>query len=232
VPLLVGGEVIGAVLTSHADPLHEEETRRLRESVRQAAPVVANLRNLAISQMRAATDALTGLPNRRALDFTLKRMVAQASRTRLPVAALMVDIDHFKQINDQLGHSKGDEILAAVGALLEDTLRASDFAARYGGEEFLVLLPATDTAGALALAEKIRDALHRPLATGVDRTVTASIGVAVVPDHALDAEGLVRAADRALYRAKTKGRDRIEAASPDTVPRPEKPTDLDALISG
>ena len=122
----------------------ERERSRLRDSVVQAAPILANQRNLALAELRAASDALTGLPNRRAADETLKRMTAHAGRGVSPLAAVLVDLDHFKQINDIHGHEQGDKALAAVGADFRSTLRASDFAARYGGEEFLVLLPDTD----------------------------------------------------------------------------------------
>ena len=97
----------------------------LREAVGQAAPVLANLRNLAIAQLRASTDALTGLPNQRAVQDTLKRMVAQATRTISPLAALLLDLDHFKQINDLYGHDRGDEVLAAVGVALRNVVRDS-----------------------------------------------------------------------------------------------------------
>ena len=174
--------------------------------------MIANLRNLAVSQTRASTDALTGLANRRALDDTLKRMVAQAQRANLPLAALMIDLDQFKEINDEFGHSKGDEFLAAFGAELDTTLRAGDFAARFGGGEFLVLLPATGSEGAYAAAEKLRLAVHALRVPRIDRTITASIGIAVLPDNAVDAEGLERTADRALYLAKANGRGRTELA--------------------
>jgi diguanylate cyclase (GGDEF)-like protein len=131
--------------------------------------VLGNLRTLAIAENHASTDALTGLPNRRALQDTLKRMVAHAGRTLEPLAALAVDLDHFKQVNDRHGHDKGDEVLAAVGALLDESLRASDFASRAGGEEFCVLLPSTDLAGALEIAEKLRAAIARVEVPGVDR---------------------------------------------------------------
>ena len=217
-PLLVGGEVIGSVLVNGPTALDGAAEHHIRESVRQAAPVIANLRNLSMSETRAATDALTGLPNRRSLDDTIKRMVAQAHRTNQPLAALMLDLDHFKQVNDQLGHSRGDEILAAFGIQLHGLLRASDFASRYGGEEFLLLLPATDEAGALTFAERIRAAMRTLPLPFLDRAITISIGLAVLPDHGLDSETLARAADRALYAAKTNGRDRIEIATTDTTP--------------
>jgi GGDEF domain-containing protein len=154
-PLLVGGEVIGSVLASHGAALTGEEGRSLREAVSHSAPVLGNLRNLAIAELRSATDALTGLPNRRAIEDTLKRMVAQSSRTLTPLAALMCDLVHFKHINDRFGHPSGDEVLAAVGVALTQTLRAADFAGRYGGEEFLILLPATGPEGAREIAEKL-----------------------------------------------------------------------------
>ena len=212
-PVLVGGEVIGSVQVKHQAPLEREAVLRIRESVSQAAPGIANLRNLAIAQQRASTDALTGLPNRRALDDMLKRMVAESQRSNLPLAALMLDLDHFKRTNDQFGHSKGDELLAATGALLHHLLRASDFAARYGGEEFLVLLPDTNLEGARTIAEKVRNAIGDIELAGEDIHLTVSIGVATRPDHAIDGEQLQRAADRALYTAKTNGRNRVEVAS-------------------
>jgi diguanylate cyclase (GGDEF)-like protein len=212
-PLLVGGEVIGSLLLQHDGALDGDDVRRMRESVAQAAPVIANLRNLAIAQLRAATDALTGLPNRRALDDMIKRVVAQAHHANMPVAALMLDLDHFKRANDTFGHSKGDEILAALGASLPNWIRRTDFAARYGGEEFVVLLPETDLPGALIIAEKIRSGVAEIHLAGLDLELSASLGVAVLPSHAIDSEELVRAADRALYAAKTNGRNRVEVAS-------------------
>jgi diguanylate cyclase (GGDEF)-like protein len=212
-PLLVGGEVIGAVLVNQSAEPDDATRRRLREAVGQAAPVLANLRNLAIAELRAATDALTGLPNQRAVQDTLKRMVAQAARTLTPLAALLLDLDHFKQVNDVHGHDRGDEVLAAVGVALRNVVRESDFVGRYGGEEFLVLLPSTDQTGALQLGEAVRAAIAAISLPNLDRPITASIGVAVLPEHGGDSITLFRSADRALYSAKRNGRDRIEVAS-------------------
>jgi GGDEF domain-containing protein len=100
-PLLVGGEVIGSVLAKHQASLESDAVQHIRDSVSQAAPVIANLRNLAIAQLRASTEALTGFPNRRALDDMLKRMVAESRRSTLPLAALMLDLDHFKRTNSK-----------------------------------------------------------------------------------------------------------------------------------
>jgi diguanylate cyclase (GGDEF)-like protein len=219
VPLLVGGEVIGSVLAEHDGRLPETDRARVEESVSRAAPVLANLRNLAIAEARAATDALTGLPNRRAVQDTLKRMLAQAGRTLTPLSAILLDLDHFKQINDTYGHEEGDVVLAAVGVALSDTLRASDFVGRNGGEEFVALLPDTDSAGAIDAAEKLRAAVAAVTPARLDRKVTASFGVATYPADATDPETLLRLADRALYAAKARGRDRVEvAAAPDHAP--------------
>lgn len=155
-PLTVGGEVIGSVLLQRRTVYDATERDRIRDTVSQAAPVLANLRNLALAELRAATDSLTGLPNKRAVGDTLKRMIAQASRTLTPLTLLSLDLDHFKTINDTYGHPIGDQALAGVGAALRSTLRESDFAGRNGGEEFLVILPDTDMAGATKTAEKIR----------------------------------------------------------------------------
>jgi diguanylate cyclase (GGDEF)-like protein len=209
-PLLVGGEVIGAVLASHPGPLADADAHSITQSVAQAAPVLANLRNLAIAELRAKTDALTGLPNNRNVTDTVRRMVAHASRSVSPLAALALDLDHFKQVNDTYGHGSGDEVLAAVGSTLNDACRASDFVGRAGGEEFLILLPDTGLEAAQLVAEKVRLAIAAMAIPSVDRPITASIGVAILPDHAGDATSLLRHADRALYAAKKGGRNRVE----------------------
>ena len=212
-PLLVGGEVIGSVLTTVERTPTDGERRQIQDSVTQAAPVLANLRNLALAELRAATDALTGLPNRRAIDDHLKRLLAGAGRSLTPMSTILLDLDHFKQINDTFGHERGDEVLAALGALMRSELRGSDFAGRSGGEEFIVMLPDTDRAGAMRVAEHLRQALHSMNVPGVSREITASFGVSTYPDDALDGETLMRLADRALYAAKQGGRDRVEATS-------------------
>jgi diguanylate cyclase (GGDEF)-like protein len=209
-PLLVGGEVIGSVLVGIGGTPTDADRRRVDESVAQAAPVLANLRNLALAERRAATDALTGLPNKRAVDDSLKRMAAQASRTASPLSAIFLDLDHFKRINDTYGHDRGDEVLAAVGAVLRAELRASDLAGRMGGEEFLILAPDTGRAGALEIAEKVRMALHGVRVRELEHPVTASFGVATLLEDTLESDTLLRIADRALYSAKQNGRDRVE----------------------
>jgi diguanylate cyclase (GGDEF)-like protein len=215
VPLMVGGEVIGSVLLSRPAPYSAAEEQRIRESVSQAAPVLANLRNLAVAEIRAATDGLTGLPNKRAVTDALKRTFAQAAMTKSPLGLLLLDLDHFKQVNDQHGHGAGDQVLASVGAALRSVLRVRDFAGRYGGEEFAILLPDTDIAAALQIAERVRATIAEVTLPGTDVAVTVSVGVAGFPDHASTLERLERLADAALYVAKRQGRDRVELASAD-----------------
>ncbi len=224
VPLTVGGEVIGSVLLNRPAPYAEAEEQRIRESVSQAAPVLANLRNLAIAEIRAATDGLTGLPNKRAATDALKRSFAQASTTGSPLALLLLDLDHFKQVNDQRGHAVGDQVLANVGAVLQSVLRNGDFAARNGGEEFAVLLPGTEITAALEIAERVRSALAEISLPGSDVSVTASIGVSGFPDHASTSDRLERLADAALYLAKRLGRNRVELAEPAAAGFPEQLT--------
>jgi diguanylate cyclase (GGDEF)-like protein len=214
VPLSVGGKVIGSVLLNRPAPYNEAEEQRIHESVGQAAPVLANLRNLAVAEIRAATDGLTGLPNKRAVADTLKRLFAQASATGSPLVLLLLDLDHFKQINDQRGHPVGDQVLANVGLVLRSVLRSRDFAGRNGGEEFAVILPDTDIPAAMEIAERIRAAVAEISLPGSDVSVTASVGAAAFPGHASTPDRLERLADAALYLAKRQGRNRVEQAEP------------------
>ncbi len=215
VPSVVGNEVVGAVLVQRRHPLDDGERARVRESAAHSAPVLTNLRTLSRVELRATTDQLTGLPNRRAVDDELPRMAAQAGRTKASLAAIVLDIDHFKRINDSYGHHIGDTVLAAIGETISATLRASDFAGRYGGEEFVLLLPDTSLEGATIAAEKVRRAIMLLELPDIDETVTitASFGVAVLPDHASHGDSLLREADRALYAAKDDGRNCVVSAS-------------------
>jgi diguanylate cyclase (GGDEF)-like protein len=223
VPSLVGGEVIGSVLIEHPRHLPTTEADDVSTSISEAAPVISNLRNLAIAELRASTDALTGLTNQRAVRVNLRRMAAQALRSGFPLAAIMFDLDHFKQINDTYGHGKGDQVLATVGQVTAGAIRASDFAGREGGEEFVVLLPATDREQGATVAETLRKAIATIQLPDVERAITASFGVAVLPDDATEPEALLRCADRALYVAKSRGRNRVELIESRTPATPAEP---------
>jgi diguanylate cyclase (GGDEF)-like protein len=168
--------------------------------------------------VEAATDALTGLRNRAQLDELAAELVQSCRATGMPLACLMIDLDHFKAVNDGYGHAVGDQVLREVSGRFEKAVRHTDVLARYGGEEFVALLPGTDTTGALAMAARLRaelDAVPVTVQVGASRLAIraqASIGVASWRPG-LDAAGLVADADRALYRAKALGRDRIELAA-------------------
>lgn len=161
----------------------------------------------------AATDGLTGLANRRSLDQALKQEWARGMRSGQPLALLMIDVDHFKAFNDRHGHHGGDVALRSVAqALAASIRRPGDLAARYGGEEFMVVLPETNKTGACVLAEKLRLAIEALPPFGDDTLpITVSIGVATHLPISHDVpEPLFHAADRALYRAKKNGRNRVE----------------------
>ncbi|RYF26154.1 MAG: GGDEF domain-containing protein [Comamonadaceae bacterium] len=166
----------------------------------------------------AALDPLTGVPNRRSTIAALDRDMARAIRTREPLSLMMIDIDHFKRINDERGHLAGDQALCHVVQVLGERIRSQDMVGRYGGEEFLVLLPDTPLAGAMALARQLCQAVEQaPLALpgwhGGPVAVTLSIGVCggrMEPGDSWDM--LIAAADQAMYRAKSGGRNRAESA--------------------
>jgi diguanylate cyclase (GGDEF)-like protein len=166
-----------------------------------------------LAEISAQTDALTGLPNRRALDETFGLLIAEAERTLAPLSVMLIDLDRFKNVNDTYGHDRGDEVLAAMATTLQESVRSSDFAARLGGEEFLVLLPGTDPMTAGMVAEGIADSLAKTKVHGMERMVTASFGVAGYPMHGVDMASLLRRADSALYRAKRDGRDCVRVAT-------------------
>ncbi len=164
-------------------------------------------------------DALSGLLNHREFWSRLREEGERAARYKRPLCLLLLDIDHFKRINDTYGHSQGDLVIKFLGQLLQENCRASDVAARYGGEEFAVLLPELDQVGAAAVAERLRQALDRQafLLKGNTVAVTVSIGVATLDGETGDAAGLLEAADGALYAAKAAGRNRVEVAKREPV---------------
>jgi diguanylate cyclase (GGDEF)-like protein len=161
-------------------------------------------------QQQAITDPLTGLYNRRFLYEVLPRELARARRKNAPVAVMMIDIDHFKRVNDTYGHEAGDLVLKEIACLIKAAVRASDVCCRYGGEEIAVVLPEAPIEGAQRRAEALRTAVEKLEIDypGQKRiSVTLSLGVAVYPDHGGDADSLLRAADVALYEAKSAGRN-------------------------
>jgi len=174
---------------------------------------------------RATHDALTGIPNRAAILETLKHEQSRQLRAGGSYSILMVDLDHFKAINDTHGHPTGDVVLQDVARRMKSSLRDYDTVGRYGGEEFLIVIPTSDVPGTLAIAERIREVVASTPVTTLkgDLAVTASIGIAVSPaSNPLDTEMLLHLADEALYRAKNLGRNRAELAT--LTENPEDPS--------
>ena len=165
------------------------------------------------TERQSLTDSLTGLPNRRYFHDILEREMIRSQRNHRPLSLINGDLDHFKKINDEYGHDKGDEILKGFAKVLRDQVRSIDLPVRFGGEEFLVLLPDTDKEGALMVAEKIRrsaDRLSIPrLGSIPGRKVTVSCGVATYPDDCTNHEELMRCSDQAMYLAKNLGRNQV-----------------------
>jgi diguanylate cyclase (GGDEF)-like protein len=194
---------------------HEEEDL-LRYLAGQAVVSVENASLHETVERQAVTDELTGLANLRAFHTLLEQEIERSRRFSAPLALVMLDLDHFKQINDEYGHQQGDECLSVVADVLRDFSRDIDVPARYGGEELAVILPQTDSEGAEQLAERIREAVERLEVPRVDGEgslrLQASFGVASLPENAIDQAALIAAADAALYRAKRAGRNRVERA--------------------
>ena len=183
-------------------------------AIRRAQMIESTRADKARFEVLALTDPLTQTHNRRALMERLTSELERARRYALHLSVLMVDLDHFKAINDSYGHVVGDEVLRGVSRVLQREARAVDVVARFGGEEFLVVLPETGEEGAVALAERIRARVEEtPPVTGGEYgwlRVTVSIGVATVPSPRVNSpEELIAVADEALYRAKAQGRNRV-----------------------
>ncbi|WP_022949330.1 diguanylate cyclase [Methylohalobius crimeensis] len=189
----------------------QSELAKERTELEHKAKELA-LANRKLEQL-ANTDLLTGLPNRRYAQRRLQQELTTARRHAQPLGIMVLDLDHFKDINDTLGHTAGDEVLQHAARIMQKALRASDVLCRWGGEEFLAIVPNTDLADTRKLAERIRGQLaeHQPAELTLKRPVTVSIGVGTFPPAA-DLEQLLRLADDALYHAKGKGRNRVESA--------------------
>ncbi len=196
----VGGErlLISLVMDITERARAERELKTLQERLRE----------------QSTRDALTGLHNRRHLEEALDLRLKEAARTGQPVSIVMADLDHFKSVNDRLGHPSGDEVLRQFAALLKKRARADDVCCRYGGEEFLVVLPGLNACLAADRAEQLRSETAAELVAceGVDMPLSASFGIATFPQHGATADLLIAAADEALYAAKKAGRNRVRVA--------------------
>jgi diguanylate cyclase (GGDEF)-like protein len=219
VPLVYQLRFMGVLMVSSDDSKRiwqESELLLLRTVADQVAVAVNHARLFTQMQQLALTDGLTGCFNRRSFEMQLERDLRLATRMRQPVSLIMLDIDHFKRVNDTYGHDAGDAALRFLADVLRDELRGVDTAARYGGEEFAVILPQANLDGALIVAERLRARLETTDIPGIG-CITASFGIATFPLHANSRAQLVSSADRALYEAKHQGRNLVR--TPDTEQR-------------
>ena len=233
VPMVAQGDTLGVLHLEFRDieeseedagghPAQSAKGRLATALAEHVALALANQRLREALRNQSIIDPLTGLFNRRYLEKVLERECRRASRAGRPLALLMIDVDKFKRFNDLWGHEGGDVVLRELAGLMQVMFRGEDVACRYGGEEFVVLLPETSIEAAHARADELRTAVHhlsvehRKQPVGA---ITISIGVAVLPDHGSTPEALIDTADRALYEAKARGRDRtVSGAIPSVAP--------------
>jgi two-component system cell cycle response regulator len=211
-PLLVKDEVIGTftVGAKRAGAFPSDRREMLGVIANQVAISMQNARMYEVVEEQATTDGLTGLVNHRTFQERFSSMLGRADRRSFAVSMLLTDIDHFKKVNDTYGHPTGDEVLRRVAVILKASARKIDIVARYGGEEFAIVLEGTDRAGALQLAERIRQEVAQQSFASPQGAfqVTLSIGVACYPDDARDKTEIIARADQSLYAAKHGGRNR------------------------
>jgi diguanylate cyclase (GGDEF)-like protein len=220
-PLFAAGEFLGVIaanfgadtpVTSVHDPdLHE----RLSGVADQAATAIQNLELLEKISHMAWHDALTGLPNRRLFEDRVEQELVRSRRVGEPVCMFFVDLDHFKSVNDTMGHAAGDDLIQQVARRLVDTVRAQDTVARVGGDEFAILLPGlADQLAIDQLAQRSLESLSAPFSVfGEEVETSASIGIAMAPDHGDTYDELLSRADEAMYRAKDRGRNAFQMYS-------------------
>jgi diguanylate cyclase (GGDEF)-like protein len=217
IPMMAQSEALGVLHLMQQDNVKMTETKqRLAETMSEhIAMALSNLRLHETLRSQSIRDPLTGLFNRRFMEEALELELRRAARNQRPLGMIMIDMDNFKLINDTFGHEAGDMLLKGLGVLLKSNIRAEDIACRYGGEEFTLILPEGTGGVTRQRAEFFREAIQRinmqyrgnPLGP-----ITASMGVAVFPDHGRTANDLIAAADKALYRSKNAGRDRVTLA--------------------
>ncbi len=179
-----------------------------------ALNTMSDVKKIALLQQESITDGLTGIKNRRYFEGRLHEEVAYSKRYKLPLSLILLDVDHFKSINDTYGHKAGDEVLKNLSSLIASMVRDSDVVARYGGEEIAIIAPSTPKNEAEFLAERLRSAVEKTTIAVIDATqeviqVTLSAGVSTLGHVVTDRDALVEEADHALYEAKNQGRNKV-----------------------
>jgi two-component system, cell cycle response regulator len=229
VPLVAQGRVLGVLSVYEretGEPFTLEDATVLADFAVQAAVAVENVQLHEEAERLSLTDAVTGSWNYRYFERRLEQELERSRRFGRLFALLLLDIDHFKLVNDRHGHQVGDEVLVEMTRRITAIVRDIDTFARYGGEEFVLILPETNLVGGIAVAEKLRGAVAAaPFAAppgGDGVRLTVSLGVACYPEHATSTSELLRAADTAMYEAKRRGRNRVMTAGPTLVPAPTR----------
>jgi diguanylate cyclase (GGDEF)-like protein len=214
IPLIAFGETLGVLALDSATVggFREEDVPTLESVADMCATAIQNAHYYERVRQMAYLDGLTGIFNRRFFELRIMQEIERANRYDLALSVIMMDIDHFKRINDEFGHLLGDEVLKQISQLLAQYLRKPDVLCRFGGEEFAVLLPETTGESALTAAEKLRQIVAAFPFPGIPRPVTFSAGIAEFPRHGRTRDELVQAADAALYASKQGGRDRVQQA--------------------
>ncbi|HEX7319334.1 MAG TPA: sensor domain-containing diguanylate cyclase [bacterium] len=215
-PLMIKGEIIGVLdlESDRLDAFSEKDLRVFSIFASQAAIAIENARLYDETKKLSLTDSLTHIANRRHFDLMLDSEMRKARGYSRPLSLAMVDLDNFKSFNDRNGHQAGDLTLVALARTLKDNVRDTDFVARYGGEEFVIIFPETSLSAALKVSERVRSAVERTKISfkNVGKgNITISIGLAAFPLNARDAVDLISNADKALYRSKSLGKNRVES---------------------
>jgi diguanylate cyclase (GGDEF)-like protein len=224
VPLIVGARVVGtlACWSQGQDAYSEEDEKVLEMMASQVATAVVAADHAETSERRAMHDPLTGLPNRRQLTEDISSQFSGLGEVGRRAAVAMIDVDHFKRLNDDFGHRVGDVSLQKVASVMRNAMREGDMIYRFGGEEFVAIFKGAAGQEALAAAERLRSAVESTPLTGDHLEpvgpVTISIGVALMPDHGTDVNSLIEMADKAMYRAKVQGRNRVEVWEEEPLP--------------
>lgn len=218
IPLVSFGQALGVLLLDSEDTnaFHVADMQPLESVADICATAIQNAHYVERVKQLAYLDGLTGIFNRRFFELRMAEELDRARRFGAGMAVIMVDIDHFKRLNDEFGHLLGDEVLRQISSIFHQQLRKIDVVCRYGGEEFAILLSQTDPQHALMVAEKLRSVVAGWQFPGVPRSVTISAGTANYPDHGTTRDALVKAADAGLYSAKQAGRNQVFRA-PDSL---------------
>jgi diguanylate cyclase (GGDEF)-like protein len=214
IPLMVGNHMVGSISLGRLEVrgYTRDEILQARVFANQAGVALQNALLHEREQQLAITDPLTGLYNRRGFFELARHELDRSHRFSRPVAVMMIDIDHFKNVNDQFGHAAGDLVLKELSRCYRETMREADLICRYGGEEFCILLPESDREGAKVAAERLLAAIRAKTFAADGQEVikiTVSIGVTAGPECGKLLDRLIEEADQALMNAKEEGRDRI-----------------------